>query len=344
MKTNAKDQVLEVVKFETELNANEELLAKINGALEVSASIKAIENLEDTKAAKKADEARKTLKELRVSIEKTRKDLIAPALDFQRQVNDKAKELISSIQPEEKRLEGIVKSFEDRKEEARLAEELRLQKEREEKLERLRLAGAKVGGGLIIFEHDGKELNRTIENALALDSETFEKMVATVKAGTLAREKREEAERERIAAELKELEELRKMKAELEAMKQKKAEEKAEKEAKLAELEAQTEDRLDEIDAAKERENFDGMDPELGSFEEEQIGGIFSPCSNHERDSLEALGQEIDETTARLYSAAKAALEYLIEEDNPESFSVRMELGEAIANFEESTEKALAQC
>lgn len=97
-----------------------------------------VTEVKDTKGLKAVHEGRMALKNLRVEIDGTRKELIAPALQWQRQVNDKAKDLTNKIKP----VEDSLKDQEDyiKAEKKRIAEE----KERQ----RLRILHER--GGFII--------------------------------------------------------------------------------------------------------------------------------------------------------------------------------------------------
>ena len=109
-----------------------------------------IQGVDDREGIKSAHAGRMALKELRVNIDKTRKELIDPALQWQRTVNAKAKELTEQIKPIEDRL---------KEEEDRIKEEKRRIKEAKERerMEKLRIRSTWItqhGGEWDVTEAD----------------------------------------------------------------------------------------------------------------------------------------------------------------------------------------------
>lgn len=120
-----------------------------------------IQGVEDKEGLKAAHEARMELKAVRVEIDKTRKEMIAPALDWQRKVNDLAKDLTNQIQPIEKRLQD--------EEDKIKAEKKRLKEEQE----RARLRKLQERGSFLIS--NGGSFNGTIyEPGLSYEVELSE--------------------------------------------------------------------------------------------------------------------------------------------------------------------------
>jgi hypothetical protein len=97
-----------------------------------------------TVGIKAVTEARKTVKRLRLEIDKRRKDLNEGALKYQRAINAEAKRLISEIEP----IEGRLSAEEDNYEAERLKEKQQKEAEKRERLQtRLnRLAAIGVAG------------------------------------------------------------------------------------------------------------------------------------------------------------------------------------------------------
>lgn len=120
-----------------------------------------IKGVEDREGLKAAHEARMELKATRVEIDHTRKEMIAPALEWQRKVNDLAKDLTNQIQPIEKRLQ---------EEEDKIKSEKKRLKEEQE---RARLRKLQERGSFLIS--NGGSFNGTIyEPGLSYEVELSE--------------------------------------------------------------------------------------------------------------------------------------------------------------------------
>lgn len=139
-----KDQKQEVLDLETQEQSLTELSAYEKRVATLVQETKGltIQGVKDTSGAKQVHEARIELKTTRVEIDKVRKELIAPALDWQKTVNAKAKELTNLIQPIEARL----KEEEDQIK----AEKRRIKEEKE----RARLIKIQERGSFIL-QHGG---------------------------------------------------------------------------------------------------------------------------------------------------------------------------------------------
>lgn len=163
-------------------------------------------------------EARMPLKNARLAIEARRKELVAPALEFQRQVNDSAAALIELVQPTEKALEAKQRSLE--------AEE-RAEKERQR-----RAQFDEAAAWAVRFAEVG--VIEPASNFLGLDDATLSTRFAIAAEAY-------RAEQERIAADRAELE-------------RKAAEKQAELERRVAEERARREAEERERAAALEAE------------------------------------------------------------------------------------------
>ena len=97
-----------------------------------------------TAGIKAVTEARKTVKRLRLEIDKRRKELNEGALKYQRAINAEAKRLIAEIEP----IEGMLSAEEENYEAERLKEKQQKEAEKRERLQsRLnRLAAIGVAG------------------------------------------------------------------------------------------------------------------------------------------------------------------------------------------------------
>lgn len=171
----------------------------------------------DKKNVKIAKSKYKKIRQLRIDIDKKRKEIIRPALDFQSAVNDEAKRLTGEVKPVEDHLKEVVDKVK-REEEALKAKKM---KERRQKL---------IDAG---YKFDGQfyALGELALHPSALtdaDEETIDQWLRDGKRET-ERMEREEAERKAEAERIrKEKEKLEKDRRELEAEKKKIAREKAE--------------------------------------------------------------------------------------------------------------------
>lgn len=205
-----------------QFDVTESVLQKVRKCKELT-----VEGPDDKKGLKKVQGQHKKVRKLRLDIEKKRKDLIRPALDFQNAVNTEAKRLTAEIEPAEKHLKSELDRIEKEKQEI-LARQV---KDRRQKL---------VDAG---FRFDGRfySLGTISLHPSALeeaDDETIDKWVKDGKAEAerLAEEERQRKEEaERIEKEKQDLErqrrEIEKQKAEMEA--QKKKQEQAEQPPKM---------------------------------------------------------------------------------------------------------------
>lgn len=160
-----------------------------------------INGLDDAKGLKVVHEARMVVKNLRVNVEKRRKELKASALEYGRQVDSAAKSLTDLLEPIESHLEAeedaVTKEKERIKREAEEAKRLKLQK----RLDTLMQYGV-VG---------------SVANVEPLTDEAFNLLVSRAKSEFEARQAAEAAaalkqkqEAERLAAERAELDRQRK--------------------------------------------------------------------------------------------------------------------------------------
>lgn len=163
----------------------------------------AVESVEDRTAISKVNEARKSLKKERVLIQNQGKAMRDPLTQVNKQISSKEAELVSIIEPEEKRLSGIedwVESEKDRiKQEELLAAKQRIQN----RIDRLSAYGSSID--LVHIE--------------TLTDDQFEKVVERAKkehelalAEKEAERIRQEAQAEQDRKDREELEELRQQK------------------------------------------------------------------------------------------------------------------------------------
>jgi len=212
------------------------------------------------KAVKLANNAKK----LRSGIESKRKELVAPALEFQRAINDEAKRLTAIIQPTEKHLNSEIKRIDD--EEA--ARKLLLHKKRSDEL---REAGFMFDGRFWMAGLFSLEASKISE----LNEEDYGNILDDGKKYVEGERKRKEAEEQR------QREEAERIRADREKLDREKAE-MAEKLAELEKLKSQQEQQPKSIDNA-----FDNHPPLNDDLQ--RIGNgervpdpFFTPSSNEE--------------------------------------------------------------
>lgn len=262
-----------------------------------------VESLEDKEGIAKVHEARMEVKALRVSVEKSRKELKAGSLEFGRRVDAEAKRITSMIEPIETHLieqESIVK-----KEKERLAKIEQEKKEAEirSKLEKLAAFGVMRLASDIetysIAEFEWMLLDAEKKYKAKKEAEEAERKKQAEESERLRIEReRQEAEAARLKAERKEQEaEIRKLQEEIRI-----AREKAEAEARKAAEELAAQKR--EIEAEKrriEKEEFERQAKERAEIE-----------------AMERLEREAKEK-AKLEARQKAEEEARIERERQEA-------------------------
>ena len=160
----------------------------------------AVESVEDRTAISKVNEARKSLKKERVLIQNQGKAMRDPLTQVNKQISSKEAELVSIIEPEEKRLSGIedwVESEKDRiKQEELLAAKQRIQN----RIDRLSAYGSSID--LVHIETlPDDQFEKVVERA----KKEHELALAEKEAERIRQEKKAEQDRENE----KELEKLR---------------------------------------------------------------------------------------------------------------------------------------
>ena len=200
-----------------ELKVDEKGLAKLQEVDQVIATITpymalTINGVEDREGLKAVHDARMEVKQIRINVERSRKELKASALEFGRRVDAEAKRVTALITPIEKHLEDQEFAIEAEKERIKAA---KLEAERaalNERLEKL----AQVGATINPLEVQSMS-HETFESVLVERTELFEAEIAK----KLAEQQAREAEEARIAAERAKMEaeraELERMRAEQEA-------------------------------------------------------------------------------------------------------------------------------
>lgn len=206
-----------------------------------------VTGIDDKPGIQAAHEARMVCVKLRTSIEKTRKELKAPAKEYGERVDAEAKRLTAMIAPTEKCLENLLQDI--------ATEQARIQMERENALfdERSKL----------VEEAGGIPLSRG--QLVKMKDADFNQLLVDIKATTEIRKAREEqeridaAERKRVADELAEANRIEadKLKAERDQLAKERAELQAEKDQlnkAEADRKAAEQAEADRIEAAKRAE------------------------------------------------------------------------------------------
>jgi hypothetical protein len=234
-------QVVEMTEMETTTDSNEITVVNVDEQIEktinelkrVTVTDQALESLEkefgnftiagieDMTAYKAAKSGKSKLTKLRTSIEARRKELIEPALKWQRDVNAEAARITDRLKAIEAPLVSEIKRIDDAKEAAKQAEIKR-------RMDLLTANGFQLVNGFYVcgvVNVHGEELFNITEQQLDFYVQTGQAEIERQK----AEKQRQEAEAARLKSEQEELArekaELAKMKAEIEA--QKKAMEKA---------------------------------------------------------------------------------------------------------------------
>ena len=199
-------------------------------ALRIQAGAITINGVDDKEGYKEANEARKFIKNKRVSVEKKRVELNEGALAYQRTVNAEAKRIMSMLEPIEKELDDKIKAIDAEKERLK-AEAIRAKYEKTAgrvgqlvKLEMIQIGGTyRVGEECITHDE--------VEN---LDDEIWADFVGRCEKDYTVRKEAEAKEAAEKEAKRLEAEAEAKRLAEIEA--QKKAEFEAEAKRVAAEL------------------------------------------------------------------------------------------------------------
>jgi len=148
-----------------------------------------INGIDDVEGYKKVDKARKEVKKKRTTVENLRKKLVKPALEWQKSVNDKVKDITSLLKPIEDDLSGKQKVIDDKKAAIEREEENKRQLKIQERIYSLLKYGVTYNGkdyvldGMIItkkeiIESSDAEFNEIIEEAKS----SFERKEAERKA------------------------------------------------------------------------------------------------------------------------------------------------------------------
>lgn len=194
------------------------------------ASLLVIEGVKDTVGYKKVHEARMELKNMRVKIQKTGKELRSEAIAFQKAVIEKEKEFVSMIEPVESELQAKQNAIDGEKEKAKRIE---LLPERQ-------------------FKMKAVELVVEDEVLLSMDNDEFDGFYNQKNAEYLAEKERKiKDEQEKIEVEKKKIEEDKRIEqAKKEA--EKFAQEKAIRDAKLAKIQAEK-DKQEAVEMERNR-------------------------------------------------------------------------------------------
>ena len=182
-----------------------------------------IADVNDKDGYKAVREARLTVKNLRIEVEKKRKELLEDSLTYTRAVNAEAKRITSFIEPIEEALAEKEKAHIAEIEALKKAEEEAKAKKFEARIDRLKFIGFRWDG--IVYASDfltasGRPFNLNREGIELLSDEGFDKMMLDLHSGRqkhfaaleLEKERKEreeielKAERERLAQERAEIE------------------------------------------------------------------------------------------------------------------------------------------
>jgi len=249
-----------------EYTATEAALAELRNKYET-----VVYDVTNGKGMQQAKEARAELREYRVTLEKTRVEIKAPALERCRQIDSEAKRITAELEALEKPIDEQIKAEEDRKAREK-SERERQERARQEALHKwfadvrglpLRAVGATADDiRTIIADIEATDTSGVPDDHQAAAKFEVRNAIAALKAALDARISADE-EAERIKTERLELEKLRAESAAMQAEKDRIAA--AERERELAE------DRRKEEQARAEREAIERVEREAREAEQRRI-------------------------------------------------------------------------
>lgn len=189
-----------------------------------------IAGLEDRRGYEKVHAARMVVRDLRITVDKTRKALKEDALEYGRKVDREAKRIIGQLEPIEEHLEAEEKRIDAEKERIKQEKQRETEAKVQKRIDALTAVGASINLGEIVQMTD-----MAFDFALRAATEAFEAREAARKEAEAALARQQEAERkaaeEKAAAEQVEREAMAAERARMAA-------ERAELDRKAAELKA----------------------------------------------------------------------------------------------------------
>lgn len=195
-----------------------------------------IGGIDDRKGYKVVDEARRHVKSLRCAVENRRKEMKAPAVEWGRRVDAKAKEITAALQPIEDHLVAEQKQVDDEK--ARI------------EAERQTAVAAMVKARVEELEKYGYHV--LPETARDMTEEQYQGDLATAKAAWEMEQAQKERERQAKEAEEARLAEVAKQQAEEQARLERERQEQAKREAALRAEEKRLAEKQRQAEAAKQ--------------------------------------------------------------------------------------------
>lgn len=269
----------------------------------------------------KVEEAHKAVKRAESEIEKDRVELKAPALEFGRLVDSKAKELQAILDPIEKHLKAQRDIHDAEKLKEKAAKEAAKAAALNERVSRLSVAGIPVTDIAVIgaMAADEFEFFFAKESRLAAEAKAETERLEALRAAELTRQaeelrvRAEEVERQRLADEAAMAEERARLKAEREAEEARQAEEREKHNAERAE-----QARLQEIERKAneerlriEREAMEAERAEMRRQQEELQRHQQALREKAEAEAAEKRRIEKEAEIARREAAAAPELEKL---------------------------------
>ena len=225
-----------------------------------------IKGLDDKEGFKAVHDARIDVKGKRIEVEKTRKDLKAEALRFERLVDGEAKRIFALIAPIEDHLTAEEKKIQDEKDRIKAEAEAKERERIQARIYRLEDLGMVLSKGEYVLPYDIKKDNvASPESVVSVSDEIFERFVQDVITAVAAEKERlanieaeKKAEAERLAAERKRLDEEKaeqtRIRMEQEAREAEIAQKRMEIEAKQKAFEDRMMAEKRAIEAAKQKE------------------------------------------------------------------------------------------
>ncbi|MDT8419377.1 MAG: hypothetical protein RQ754_03010 [Desulfuromonadales bacterium] len=260
---------------------------------EIAEKYKDLQEIKDSASMGMAMAGRRECRELRIAVEKKRKDLKADALEYGRRVDGEAKRITASLEAIEKPLDTLIKAEEARKQ---------AEKEERERLERERILAKERHLAALRLEIDGRFGRIRIAELHAMTAAEIGEAIAIVNDKTEPdwQELREDADAAR-AIYLQEAEALRekKLAAEAEAERQRIEQEKLAEQNRLEQEKLAEERRQLEAEMQQRREEQEAFERERRAFEEakerqeqERLAKIRAEEEEQERQRLDALYKE----------------------------------------------------
>lgn len=203
-----------------------------------------IAGVEDRRGYDMVHSARMEIRDLRVTVEKTRKALKEDALEYGRKVDREAKRIASQLAPIEDHLEAQEKAVDAEREKIKAQKQAEAAALLQKRIEALQAVGHPVNLAEVTLMTEaqfGFVLESAKEAWQAKEKLRIEAEAALAKQEAERKAAEEKAAQERAAAEQAERERMEKVRAEQEAMARKLAEQKAELDRQAAEIKARQE-------------------------------------------------------------------------------------------------------